>query len=104
MIDYGLFKLIYKPSKVVCILIEYIILYGDHLSRIPLNTYISFNGPLSDDKEGKIMWNIDFYYFSNRARLLWETLYVKTKTFFSFYSIILQHNFLFEYNLYEDLF
>ena len=24
---------------------EYIILYGDHFSRIPLYTYISFNGP-----------------------------------------------------------
>ena len=30
----------------MCILIVYIILYGDHFSRIPLYTYISFNGPL----------------------------------------------------------
>ena len=29
---------------VVCILIDNIILYGDHFSRKPLYTYISFNG------------------------------------------------------------
>ena len=29
----------------MCILIDYIILYGDNFSRISLYTYISFNGP-----------------------------------------------------------
>ena len=32
----------------------------------------------SDDKECKIMWNIEFYYFLI-GRLLWETLYIYIK-------------------------
>ena len=51
MIDYGLFMMIYKPSKLIYSSVHidrivYIILYVDHFSRIPLYTYISFDGPV----------------------------------------------------------
>ena len=48
MIDYGLFMMIYKPSKLIYSSVPIDRLYNfipDHFSRIPLYTYISFNGP-----------------------------------------------------------
>ena len=48
MIDYGLFMMIYKPSKLICSSVHIDRVYHfilDHFSRIPLYTYISFNGP-----------------------------------------------------------
>ena len=49
MIDYGLFRMIYKPSKSIYSSVHIERVYHfirDHFSRIPLYTYISFNGPL----------------------------------------------------------
>ena len=48
MIDYGLFMMIYKPSKLIYSSVHIDRVYHfirDHFSRIPLYTYISFNGP-----------------------------------------------------------
>ena len=48
MIDYGLFMMIYKPSKLLYSSVHINRVYHfirDHFSRIPLFTYISFNGP-----------------------------------------------------------
>ena len=36
---------------------------------------------LTDDKEGYIIWNIDFWYFSNRASFV-EILYVNYNSFY----------------------
>ena len=49
MIDYGLFMMIYKPSKLIYSSVHIDRVYNfirDHFSRIPLYTYISFNGPV----------------------------------------------------------
>ena len=48
MIDYGLFMMIYKPSKLIYSSVHINRVYHfirGHFSRIPLYTYISFNGP-----------------------------------------------------------
>ena len=48
MIDYGLFMMIYKPSKLIYSSVHIDCVYHfirDHFSRIPLYTDISFNGP-----------------------------------------------------------
>ena len=48
MIDYGLFMMINKPSKLIYSSVHIDREYHfvrDHFSRIPLYTYISFNGP-----------------------------------------------------------
>ena len=47
MIDYGLFMMIYKPSKLIYSSVHIDRVYHfirDHFSRIPLYTYISCNG------------------------------------------------------------
>ena len=49
MIDYGLFMMVYKPSKLIYSSVHIDRVYHfirDHFSRIPLYTYISFNGPI----------------------------------------------------------
>ena len=56
MIDYGLFMMIYKPSKLIYSSVHIDRVYHfirDHFSRIPLYTYISFNGP--DDYDYALM-------------------------------------------------
>ena len=48
MIDYGLFMMIYKLSKLIYSSVHIDRVYHfirDHFSRIPLYTDISFNGP-----------------------------------------------------------
>ena len=48
MIDYRLFMMIYKPSKLIYSSVHIDRVYQfkrDHFSRIQLYTYISFNGP-----------------------------------------------------------
>ena len=48
MIDYGLFMMIYKQSKLIYSSVHIDRVYHfirDHFSRVPLYTYISFNGP-----------------------------------------------------------
>ena len=49
MIDYGLFMMIYKPSKLIYSSVHIDLVYHfirDHFSRIPIYTYISFNRPV----------------------------------------------------------
>ena len=50
MIDYGLFMMIYKPSKLIYSSVHIDRVYHfirDNFSKIPLYTYISFNGPIA---------------------------------------------------------
>ena len=52
MIDRGLFMMIDKPSKLIYSSVHIDRVYHfkrDHFSRIPLYTYISFNGPVHLD-------------------------------------------------------
>ena len=52
MIDYGVFMMIYKPSKLIYSRVYIDWVYDskrDHFSRIPLYTYISFNVPVHLD-------------------------------------------------------
>ena len=71
MIDYGLFMMTYKPSKLIYSSVHidrvYIILYGDHFSRIPLYTVISFNGPCFELK--KHMFVFVYYFFQRQIDL-----------------------------------
>ena len=56
MIDYGPFMMIYKPSKLIYSSVHIDRVYHfirDYFSRIPLYTYISFNGP-SQSQAGRI--------------------------------------------------
>ena len=51
MIDNRLFMMIYKPSKLIYSSVHIDRVYHfirDHFSRIPLFTYISFNGPVKE--------------------------------------------------------
>ena len=65
MIDYGLFMMIYKPSKLIYSSVHIDRVYHfirDHFSRIPLYTYISFNGPR--ETTSRLLFN-------RAVRLLW---------------------------------
>ena len=52
MIDYGLFMMIYKPSKLIYSSVHIDRFIRDHFSWIPLYTYISFNGPNQRNRQG----------------------------------------------------